>query len=146
MCFSVLLSACAILIALFSFALSAYLAFRDRSHLSVEATYLPSWENMSDAIFLHIVNDGRRPLTARRLIVESLNGETDQHDLKRNNKAVRLMESEDFEVGLDANNSNIVEWTRLRISRAYVEDSKGRQFDAHGFVNSLDKFARNLAV
>lgn len=143
MCLSVFLSATAILIALFSFALSVYLAFRDRSHLSVEATYLSSWENMADAVFLHIVNDGRRSITARRLILESLDGETVQHELKRDERVVRLLESEDFEIALDAINSDIVGWARSQVSKAYVEDSKGRQFNAEGFVKSLSEYAKN---
>ena len=143
MCLSVLLSASAILISLLSFVLSGYLAFRDRSHLSVDATYLPSWENMSDAIFLHMVNDGRRPITARRLIIEFMNGETEQHELKRAERVVRLLESEDFEIALDTNNSDIVKWTKLQVSRAYVEDSKGRQFNAEGFVKSLNEYGNN---
>ena len=100
-----------------SFVLSVYLAFRDRSHLSVEATYSSSWENMADAVFLHIVNDGRRPITPRRLIIETLNGETDQHELKRDDRVVRLLESEDFEIVLDANNSNIVEWADYKYQK-----------------------------
>ena len=96
---------------------------------------------MADAVFLHIVNDGRRPITPRRLIIETLNGETDQHELKRDDRVVRLLESEDFEIALDANNSNIVEWARLQVSKAYVEDSKGRKYNADDFVNSLGKYA-----
>ena len=142
MCLSVSLSASAILISLLSLTLSGYLAFRDRSHLSVKATYLSSWENIADAVFLHIVNDGRRPITARRLIIESLNGKTDQHELKRDERVVGLLESEDFEIALDANNSNIVEWARLQVSKAYVEDSKGRQYNVDGFVNSLGEYAK----
>lgn len=127
---------------IFSFALSVFLAIRDRPHLSVEARYLPSWENISDAIFLHIVNDGRRPITARSLIIEFLNGETDRHELKCDERVVRLLESEDFEIALDANNSNIIEWAKLQVSKAYVEDSKGSQYNADGFVNSLDEYAK----
>ena len=61
-------------------------------------------------------------MMARRLIIESLNGKTDQHELKRDERVVGLLESEDFEIALDANNSNIVEWARLQVSKAYVED------------------------
>ena len=144
MCLSVFLSTSAILISLLSLALSGYLAFRDRSHLSVEATYLSSWENIADAVFLRIVNDGRRPITVRRQILESLNGETDQHELKRDERVVGLLESEDFEIALDLTNSNIVEWARSQISKAYVEDSKGCQYNADGFVKSLGEYAENM--
>lgn len=99
---------------------------------------------MADAVFLHLVNDGRRPIIAKRLILVSLNGETDQHELKRDDRVLRLLESEDFEIGLDANNSNIVEWAKLQVLKAYVEDSKGRQYNADGFVNSLGEYAKNI--
>ena len=104
---------------------------------------MSSWENMADAIFLHIVNDGRRPITAKRLILEFLNGEKDQYELKRDERVVRLLESEDFEIALHANNSDIVEWARSQVSKAYVEDSKSRQFNAEGFVKSLSEYAKN---
>ena len=144
MCLSIALSASAVLIALLSFALSGYLAFRDRSHLTVEARYLCSYENMSDAIYLHIVNDGRRPITVKRLVIKLLNGETVQYKLKSNDKDVRLMESQDFEMSLDSINSDINEWARMRASKAYVVDSKDRKYNTDGFVDSLSEYARNL--
>ena len=138
------LSGAAISISLLSLGLTAYLAFRDRSHISAAATYLSSFENMADAVYIHIVNDGRRPVTIRRLVVESTTGSRFEFKFQRNGRAIRLVESEDFEMALDSKKSEITSWVEASVEKAYIEDSKGVLYIVEGFAEILNANAENI--
>jgi hypothetical protein len=131
------LSSAAIVISIGSFCLSAYLAFRDRGHVTASAAYLESYEHMTDAVLVHAVNIGRRPVTVRRLIIESIKGEIFEHKLQNDGKPIRLIESEDIEIALDSENSEITKWAATSISIAYLEDSKGRLYEVEGLPEIL---------
>lgn len=138
------LSGAAIAISLLSLGLTAFLAFRDRSRISAAASYLESFENIADAIYLHVVNDGRRPITIRRLVVESDRGNRFEHKFQRDGRAIRLVESEDIEIALDSENSEIAKWLDSKIAKAQIEDSRGTLYNIEGLVEVLNANAEHL--
>ena len=139
------LSVIAIAISMVSLGLHAYLAFRDRAQLSAACSYLCSFEHMTDAVSIHVVNAGRRPLTIRRLVVESDSGGQFKHKFQRaDGRALRLVESEDVEIILDSTNSEIAKWLDSKIFKAYIEDSKGKCHRVEGLVTILNENAQHL--
>lgn len=138
------LAGAAIVISLFSLGVSAYVAYRDRGKVSASARYLESYQNMSDGIYIHVVNSGRRPVTIRRLIMKTSDGNVIENPLRNNKDPIRLMESEDYEFQLNAQNSEIQEWSKSTIIEAVVEDSRGKQYNVSNLVEAINSNAEDL--
>ena len=138
------LSGAAITIAIFGFGLSAYIAFRDRGTVTASARYLESYQHMSDGIYVHVVNSGRRPVTIRRLKFTTMAGSTIERPIRENGKPIRLLESEDYEFQLNAQNSEIQEWSRSTITKAVIEDSRGKEYHISELVDAINSNAQHL--
>src|SRR3989344_8290719 len=104
------LSEAAIVLSILSLGLSAYAVFRDKGTVSALARYLPSFQNCSDGIYVHVVNSGRRPVTVRRLVLQLEGGVNYEHQLKIDKQPVRLLESEDYEFQVNPQNSELLKW------------------------------------
>lgn len=138
------LSGIAIVISILSFTVSAYVAYRDRGTITAMSRYLESYEHMSDGIFIHVVNSGRRPVTIRHVLLRAASGDVFEKRIGENNRPLRLLENEDHEFQLNAENSDITAWSRTRISKAVVEDSRGREYKIEGLVKSINENAERL--
>jgi len=137
-------SGIAITIALVSLGVSAFVAFRDRGTITAAARYLESYEHISDGVYVHIVNSGRRPVTIRRLLLTTEDGKEIERRIGENGNPVRLLESEDCEFQLNAQNSEIQEWSSSVIKKAVVEDSHGKQYEVSGLVEAINQNAEHL--
>jgi hypothetical protein len=134
----------AIVISLFSLGISAYVAYRDHGKVSASARYLESYQHMSDGIYIHVVNSGRRPVTIRRLILKTSDGKVIEEPLRNNKNPIRLLESEDYEFQLNAQNSEIHEWSKSTITKAIVEDSRGKAYNVSNLVEAINSNAEHL--
>jgi hypothetical protein len=99
---------------------------------------------MADAVYLHVVNDGRRAITIRRLVIVSDTGARFEHKFQREGRALRLVESEDVEIALDSNNSEIAKWLTSKMSKAHIEDSTGKLFVVDDLVEILNEHSKTL--
>lgn len=141
---SEIVSDAAIAISLLSFCLSGYAVFRDRGAVSASAKYLSSFQNLSDGIYVHVVNSGRRPVTIRRLVLEVENGSSFEHKLVKDRQPVRLLESVDYEFQVNPQNSEILRWAESKVLRSVVEDSRGKKYDVKGLVEIINEHATNI--
>jgi hypothetical protein len=137
------LSSIAIAIAVVSLGLSIYVAVRDRGTVSASARYLPSFQNLSDGIFIHVVNSGRRPVTVRRLLLEA-EGKSYEHKLEIEKQRVRLMESEDYEFQVNPENSELLKWAESKVVKAVVEDSRGRKYKVEDLAKIINENSTNI--
>lgn len=138
------LAGAAIVISLCSLGITAYVAYRDRGTITATSRYLESYQHMSDGIYIHVVNSGRRPVTIRRLLLRPADGNVIERRLGENERPLRLLESEDHEFQLNAQNSDITEWSQLRIAEAVVEDSRGKEYKVAGLVEAINENAEHL--
>ncbi len=134
----------AFVISLISLALSTYVAFRDRGNVTASARYLESIQHISDAVFIHVVNSGRRPVTVRRLVFETHNGHRLEHKLVKESHPVRLMESEDYEFQINAENSVITNWAGSKIVKAALEDSRGKKYEVEDLAELINRKGKYL--
>lgn len=137
------LSGAAIGITVISLGLSVYLAIRDRGTVSASARYLPSFQNLSDGIYIHVVNSGRRPVTIRRLLLEA-EGERHEYKLENEKQPVRLMESEDCEFQINPDNSELLKWAKSKITKATVEDSRGNKYRVEDLAEIINANSANI--
>lgn len=137
-------SGIAITIALLSLGISAYVAIRDRGTITATARYLESYQHMSDGVYVHIVNSGRRPVTIRRLLLSTEDGKQIDHRIGENDKPVGLLESENCEFQLNAKNSEILEWSASVIKKAVVEDSRGTKYQVTGLAEAINQNAEHF--
>lgn len=138
------LSGIAITISVVSLGLSVFVVFRDKGTVSASSRYLPSFQNLSDGIYVHIVNSGRRPVTVRRLVLEIEDGNSYEHKLEKERQPVRLLESEEYEFQLNPQNSEILKWAESKIVKAVVEDSRGKQFKVEDLAEILNTNSNNI--
>lgn len=138
------LSGAAIVISLVSLGISAYVAYRDKGTITATSRYLESYQHMSDGIYIHVVNSGRRPVTLRRLLLRATDGSLIERGLGKDERSLRLLESEDHEFQLNPQNSDITEWSQMKFSEAVVEDSRGKKYQITGLVEAINENAEHL--
>jgi hypothetical protein len=138
------LSGAAIIIAILGLGVSIYVAYRDRSTVTASARYLKSYQDMSDGIYIHVVNSGRRPVTMRRLLLRTSTGSVIEHRLDKDGKPLRLLENEDHKLQLNTQNSKIKEWSQSMISDAIVEDSRGKEYRVIDLAETINRNAKHL--
>lgn len=124
--------------------LGAYVAFRDRGHI-VASGRKPEGP-IFDAVLVHAVNTGRRPVTLRRLILKTRDGTSYERPLfSRQGNTVRLMESEDYEFRLDLlEDPDSGKWAATGLVSATLEDSRGKVYQAHDLAEIIGAVARKL--
>jgi hypothetical protein len=108
------------------------------------ARYLPTYENFADGIYVHVVNSGRRPVTVRRLVLETIGGTTYEHKLERQKQSIRLMESEDYEFQVNPENSEILKWAESKIAKAVVKDSRGKEYKVEELAAIINANSKNI--
>jgi len=69
---------------------------------------------------------------------------TIEHPIRKNGSPVKLLESEDYEFQLNAQNSEIQSWNHSIITKAVVEDSRGKEYKVAGLVDAIVKNAEHL--
>lgn len=137
------LSGIAIAISVVSLGLAIYVTVRDRGAVSASARYLPSFQSLSDGIYIHVVNSGRRPVTVRRLLLEA-EGRSYEHRLEKEKQPVRLMESEDYEFQVNPQNSEMLKWAESKILEAAVEDSRGKKYTVDFLAKIINENSANI--
>jgi hypothetical protein len=131
------LSVAAIAISLISLGLSAYIAVRDRGHITASARYPKRFNPVS----VHAVNSGRRPVTLRRLILKTQDGQSYEYPLLNGETPVRLMESEDYEFPLPVSDTEVQQWAKTKIIKAELVDSYGKKHVVEDMVKISNKYA-----
>lgn len=136
-CSTMDLSITAIVISGISFALSAYLAIRDRGDVTASARYPERFKK----IFVHVVNSGRRPVTLRHLIVETQDGARYEYKILNGDAPIRLMESEDHEFPLPSKDTEIDKFAKTKVIAAELEDSRGKKYVVKDLANLINNYA-----
>ena len=108
---------------------------RDRYRIRAEASPR-DLQGMCLEIRIYIVNDGRRPVTIRRLVMES-SSDSCKFPLRRKDnggQTIRLEEGDYFEEVLDSKDIEeyLAKLTEVKV--AYIEDFKGKKYTVDGFV------------
>ncbi|MGD8122966.1 hypothetical protein [Vibrio sp. TRT 2004] len=148
----------AIFISILSFSLSLFVAFRDATRFAVVARYLESYENMSDAVYLKIVNTGRRPITLDRIDFKFTGGpiqsiKLDTHTMRRTDpfdrsiaQPITLSESQFFELTLDSRVHDFGDFEFSKLAEVKVLISRGRGSSLRALTKSLKSKGHNLVA
>ncbi|EMN7239581.1 hypothetical protein ABRZ67_22445 [Vibrio vulnificus] len=148
----------AIFISILSLSLSLFVAFRDATRFSVVTRYLESFENMSDAVYLKIVNTGRRPITLDRIDFKFSDSPTQSiklntHTMRRADpfdnsiaQPITLSESQFFEFTLDSRTHDFSNYDFSKLVEVKTLISRGKGVSLRTLTKSLRSKGNNLNV
>ncbi len=146
-----------ICIAVVSLCIAFYALFRDRTRFDVFGSYIESFANMVDGIYIRIVNSGRRPITLHRITFICKGGKA--HKFKISNSIGArasspfdnqdlshpcLNESQLFEFMLDSTNFDFSSFEIESVIKVLIESSTGSSIEVKGLAADIKKNAHHL--
>lgn len=137
-------------ISIISLVIAVYAVLRDSVRLEVEGRYVESFANISDGIYIKIVNSGRRPITLYSLNFIDVNGKVSQFKITnsigvrvnsifeaRDNGVPILAESQYFEFELNNENFNFSEVNLSSLKEISVTSSTGKVAKVKGIADKI---------